>query len=129
MWYSLHAIGTIGRRLAVVGCVLLAACAPARGGLAILAAAPTNGMIAVSAAGSANVRLLYVRGGSIVLLRTVWLPPGDAVQSVTWSNDERDVLIATSGNVLAVDTRTWHLESIPRLAAVARDGAGKARLR
>jgi hypothetical protein len=129
MRHFLQAIGMVGRRLAVVGCVRLAACAPARGGSASLAAAPRTGMIAVSAAGSANVRLLYVRGGSIVLLRTVWLPPGDAVQSVTWSNDERDVLIATSGNVLAVDTRTWRLESIPRLAAVARDDAGNSRPR
>jgi hypothetical protein len=86
-------------------------------------------MVAVTAVGSANVRILYVRGGSIVLLRTIWLPPGDAVQSVTWSNGERDVLIATSGSVLALDTRTWRLESIPRLAAVALDDAGHFRRR
>jgi len=122
-------LATFGRRLAVVACALLAACAPVQGGPAILAAAPTAGMVAVTAVGSANVRLLYQRGGSIVLLRTIWLPPGDAVQSVTWSNDERDVLIATSGNVLALDTRTWRLESIPRLAAVARDDAGRSRRR
>ena len=54
-----------------------------------------------------------------MLLRTVFLPPGDAVQSVTWSNDERDALIATSGKVLALDTRTWRIESIARLAATA----------
>ena len=86
-------------------------------------------MIAVTELGSASVRLLYARGGSIVLLRTVYLQPGDAVQSVAWSNDERDVLIATSGKVLALDTRTWRLESIPRLAAVARDDAGGNRRR
>jgi hypothetical protein len=107
---------------------LLAACAPVHGGSPILVAAPTTGMVAVTAVGSANVRLLYVRGGSIVLLKTVWLPPGDAVQSVTWSNRERDVLIATSASVLALDTRTWRLESIPRLAA-ARDDAGHSRPR
>ena len=122
-------LARFGRRLAAVACVLLVACAPVHGGPAILAAAPTTGMVAVTVAGSANVRLLYVRDGSIVLLRTVWLPPGDAVQSVTWSNDERDVLIATSGKVLALDTRTWRLESIPRLAAVARDDAGRVRRR
>ena len=122
-------IARFGRRLAAVACVLLAACAPVHGGRAILAAAPTAGMVAVTAVGSANVRILYVRGGSIVLLRTIWLPPGDAVQSVTWSNGERDVLIATSGSVLALDTRTWRLESIPRLAAVALGDAGHFRRR
>src|SRR4051812_37829422 len=94
------------QRFAAVAAALLAACAPVQGGPAILAAAPTTGMIAVTAGGSASVRLLYVRGGSIVLLRTISLPRGDAVQSVTWSNDERDVLIQTSGKVLALDTRT-----------------------
>jgi hypothetical protein len=118
-----------GRRLAAVACVLLAACAPVHGGPAILVAAPTTGMVAVTAVGAASVRLLYVRDGSIVMLRTVWLPKGEAVQSVTWSNDERDVLIATSGRILALDTRTWCLESIPRLAAVARDDAGTVRRR
>ena len=57
------------------------------------------------------------------------LPPGDAVQSVAWSNDVRDVLITTSGKVLALDTRTWRLESIPRLAAAARDDAEALRRR
>jgi len=122
-------LARLRRRFAAAACLLLAACAPVHGGPAILASAPTAGMVAVTAVGSAHVRLLYVRGGSIVLLRTIWLPPGDAVQSVTWSNDERAVLIATSGNVLALDTRTWRLEAIPRLAAVARDDAGRSRRR
>jgi hypothetical protein len=108
---------------------MLAACGPVSTGPAIVVAAPTTGMVAVTARGSANVRLLYARDGSIVLLRTVYLPPGDAVQSVAWSNDERDVLITTSGKVLALDTRTWRLESIPRLAAAARDDAGALRRR
>jgi hypothetical protein len=124
-----HTIGRLAPRLPAVAFGLLAACAPVHGGPAILAAAPTTGLVAVTAVGSASVRLLYVRGGSIVLLRTVWLPPGDAVKSVTWSNSERDVLIATSGNVLALDTRTWRLESIQRLAAVVRDDAGRSRQR
>jgi len=124
-----HSIARLVRRHAAVAFGLLAACAPVRGGPAILVAAPTSGMVAVTAVGSPNVRLLYVRGGSIVLLRTVWLSPGDAVKSVTWSNGERDVLIATSGNVLALDTRTWRLESIQRLAAVVRDDAGRSRQR
>lgn len=108
---------------------MLAACGPVSTAPAIVVAAPTTGMVAVTARGSANVRLLYARDGSIVLLRTVYLPPGDAVQSVAWSNDERDVLITTSGKVLALDTRTWRLESIPRLAAAARDDAGALRRR
>jgi len=117
------------RLLAAVAMLALAACTPVRTAPAIVVAAPTTGMIAVTAQGSASVRLLYARGGSIVLLRTVYLPPGDAVQSVAWSSDEREVLIGTSGKVLALDTRTWRLESIPRLAAVARDDAGAIRRR
>jgi hypothetical protein len=119
----------LARLSAALAVLALAACAPVRTAPAIVVAAPTTGMIAVTELGSASVRLLYARGGSIVLLRTVYLQPGDAVQSVAWSNDERDVLIATSGKVLALDTRTWRLESIPRLAAVARDDAGGNRRR
>ena len=119
----------LSRLFATFALLMLAACGPVSTGLAIVVAAPTTGMVAVTARGSANVRLLYARDGSIVLLRTVYLPPGDAVQSVAWSNDERDVLITTSGKVLALDTRTWRLESIPRLAAAARDDAGVLRRR
>ena len=59
-----------------------------------------------------------------MLLRTVFLPPGERVQSVTWSNDERAALIATFGKVLALDTRTWRLESTAQLAAMAQHDAG-----
>jgi hypothetical protein len=109
--------------LAAVACVL-AGCAPAPDGPPILVSTPTTGVIAVSAVGATNVRFLHVRGGSIVLLRTVFLPPGERVQSVTWSDDERDALIATSSKVLALDTKTWRIESIARLAAKAQDDAG-----
>ena len=117
------------QRLAALVAVTLAACAPVRNAPAILVAAPTTGMIAVTAQGSASVRVLHVRGGSIVLLRTVALPKGDAVQSVRWSSDERDVLITSSAQVLALDTRTWRLDALPQLAAVARDDAGTRRIR
>ena len=86
-------------------------------------------MIAVTAQGSASVRVLYVRGGSIVLLRTVALPKGDAVQSIRWSSDERDVLITSSEELLALDTRTWRLDALPQLAAAARDDAEAKRVR
>lgn len=108
--------------LAATAC-MLAACAPAADGPPIIASARTTGLMAVSAAGATSVRILYVRGGSIVLLRTVFLPPGERVQSVTWSSDDCCALIETSGSVLALDTRTWRIESIGRLAAASPDDA------
>src|SRR6478609_10118474 len=72
----------LSRLLATFALLMLAACGPVSTAPAIVVAAPTTGMVAVTARGSANVRLLYAREGSIVLLRTVHLPPGDAVQSV-----------------------------------------------
>jgi len=117
----------LGMLLVTVAALLLSACAPPQRGAAILASTPTTGMIAVSAVGATTVRLLYARDGGIVMLRTVYLPPGDAVQSVAWSNDGRDVLIATSTALLALDTHTWRLESIPRLAAAGRDDARASR--
>ena len=120
---------TLAGLLAIAAALLLPSCGPPQRGAAILAATPTSGMIAVSAVGATTVRLLYSRDGGIVMLRTVYLPRRDAVQSVAWSTDERDVLITTSGGLLALDTRTGRLETIPRLAAAGRDDAGASRRR
>ena len=118
-------IRALGRvfALAAVACAL-AGCAPAPDGQPILVSTPTTGLMAVSAVGATNVRVLHVRGGGIVLLRTVFLPPGERVQSVSWSSDERAALIATFGKVLTVDTRTWRIESTAQLAAMAPHDTG-----
>ena len=114
------------RRLAA--CVLaagaLAACTPAPMGPSILATSATSRLIAASARGANHVRILHVSDGSVVLMRTVVMPPGERVVSVTWSNDGRDAVIATSNGVLALDTRTWRLDARARVAAVARDESG-----
>ena len=114
------------RRLAAVVTVvgLLTACAAAPQGPSILATAPTNRLVAVSAEGANHVRILHVDGGSIVLMRTVVLPRGERVLSVTWSDDERDAIIETSSGVLALDTRTWRLDTRARIAAAVRDESG-----
>ena len=118
-------IGALGRVVALVAVACaLAGCAPAPDGQPILVSTPTTGLMAVSAVGATNVRVLHVRGGSIVLLRTVFLPPGERVQSVSWSSDERAALIATFGKVLTVDTRTWRIEWTAQLAAMAQRDTG-----
>ena len=118
-------IGALGRVVALVAVACaLAGCAPAPDGQPILVSTPTTGLMAVSAVGATNVRVLHVRGGGIVLLRTVFLPPGERVQSVSWSSDERAALIATFGRVLTVDTRTWRIESTAQLAAMAPHDTG-----
>ena len=118
-------VRALGRFAALAGLAcLLAACAPAPPGQPIMVTARTSGLTAVSAEGASNVRILYVHGGSIVLARIVFMPPGERVRSVQWSSDGRDAVITTSGGVLALDTRTWRLEPRARLAASSRDDAG-----
>jgi hypothetical protein len=103
---------------------LLGACEQPVRRAPILASAPATGLLAVSAVGSTNVRILHVSGGSIVLVRMVFMPAGEQVESVTWSSDEREAMVGTTrGGVLALDTRTWRLAPYPRLAAVARHDA------
>jgi len=116
------------RRLtaAVVVACLLGGCDPAPRGHPIMASAPQTRLMAVSAEGSSYVRILHVDGGSIVLMRSVFMPPGETVRAVTWSSDEREALITTSGEVLALDTRTWRLASLARLAAASQDDAAAA---
>lgn len=102
--------------------LLLAACAPAAVGPAILAPAPASNLVAVSAQGARDVRILYVSGGSIVLMRTVAMPPGGRVHTIAWSADGRGATIVTSaGEALALDTRTWRIEPVTRLAATSHD--------
>jgi hypothetical protein len=101
----------------------LAACTPAPPGVPIIASAPARNLVAVSAEGASTVRIVYLNGPSIVLLHTVYMPPGERVRSVFWSEDQREAVIATSGTTLALDTRTWRVEPLSRLAAASRRDA------
>ena len=77
----------------------------------LAASAPDGMRIAVATAGSRNVRVLHVSGGSIVRLREVFVPEGDAVLGIAWSADGRNVIVTTRGPVFAVDTQTWRVEA------------------
>lgn len=117
------------RRFAALLAAGLAACTPAPPGAPIIASAPARNLVAVSAEGASTVRILYVSGPSIVLLHTVYMPPGERVRSIFWAEGEREAVIASSGTMLTVDTKTWRVEPISRLAAAAslRDAATDGR--
>jgi len=76
---------------------------------AIVATAPDGIRLAVASPGARNVRVLYVCGGSIVRLREVFVPEGEIVAGLTWSDDGRTVVVATRGPAIAIDTRTWRV--------------------
>ena len=78
---------------------------------AIIATAPDGMRLAVASAGARNVRVLYVCGGSIVRLREVFLPDGEAIADLAWSDDGRTVIVATRGPTIAIDTRTWRVDA------------------
>lgn len=78
---------------------------------ALMARAPDDMHVAVATAGTRNVRVLYLSGASIVRLREVFVPEGEAIVSIAWSNDGRAVIVTTRGPTFAVDTRTWRVEA------------------
>jgi dipeptidyl aminopeptidase/acylaminoacyl peptidase len=77
---------------------------------ALVAKAPDGMRIAVASTGARNVRVLHVSGGSIVRLREAFVPQGEAIASIAWSDDGRDVIVTTRGPAFVVDTRTWRVE-------------------
>lgn len=92
----------------------------------LVAKAPDGMRIAVATAGARNVRVLHVDGGSIVRLREVFVPEGEAIAAIAWSDDGRELVVTTSGPMYAVDTQTWRIEArtetARRLARGARHG-------
>jgi hypothetical protein len=79
--------------------------------------------IAVATSGARNVRVLHVSGASIVRLHEGFVPDGEAIVSIAWSDDGRDVVVATRRSTYALDTTTWHLEQEPDgFRRIARDG-------
>ena len=85
----------------------------------LMATAPDGERIAVASAGARNVRVLHVSGGSIVRLREVFVPQGEAISAIAWSEDGRTVIVTTRGPAFAVDTRTWRIDGGAPRAQVA----------
>ena len=65
-----------------------------------------------------NVRVLRVSGGSVVRLREVFVPEGEAIAGIAWSDDGREVIVTTRGPGLAVDTRTWRVDGATARAGI-----------
>jgi len=111
----------------VLATLLVAACtdAPpdraAAPGASLLVQDPTTGLVAVSSVGARNVRVLYVRGPSIVRLREAFVPEGQAVSAVRWQPGASRLIIETDATRFALDPSTG------QLARLAGDPAGLAR--
>ena len=75
-----------------------------------------TGVSAVATVGARNVRVLLLRPPSIVLLREVFVPEGESVKSVRWSDDGRALIVETDAARFAVDTRHWQLAQIEQHA-------------
>jgi hypothetical protein len=117
-----RASGSFQRLLIAAACsVLVAACAPAPAGAPILESARASDLLAVSAVGANTVRIVYANGGSIVVLRTVFLPRGERVQSVAWAADGEEAVVTTSGGAIALDVRNGRVRSVTRVAAASRE--------
>ena len=84
----------------------------------LVATSPDGSRIAVASAGMRNLRVLRVSGGSVVRLREVFVPEGEAIAGIAWSEDGRNVIVTTRGPRLAVDTRTWRVEGVTARAGV-----------
>jgi hypothetical protein len=90
----------------------------------LVAQAPDDMRIAVATAGARNVRVLHVDGGSIVRLREVFVPDGEAIAAIGWSDDGRELIVTTRGPMYTVDTQTWRIE--PRRAQSVGSHATRA---
>jgi len=77
---------------------------------------PASGVSALATVGGRNVRVLLVRPPSIVLLREVFVPRGESVRSVRWSENGRELIVETDASRFALDTRDWRLAHIEQHA-------------
>ena len=107
--------------LLVAGCTDAPSTVPPVPGPALLVTDASTGLVAVSAVGARNVRVLLVRGPSIVRLREVFVPDGETVSAVHWQGGDGRLIIETDAMRFALDPSTG------RLARLARDPAGLAR--
>jgi len=90
-------------------------------GTSILVADASSGLVAVASPGARNVRVLLVRGPSIVRLREVFVPEGETVSAVHWQRADGRLIIETDAMRFALDPSTGHM------ARLAQDPAGLAR--
>jgi len=104
--------------IAVAALGLVAGCGAPAASDTFIATSPGRDRIAVASAGMRNVRVLRVLGGSVVREREVFVPEGEAVAGIAWSDDGRDVIVATRGARLVVDTRSWCVEDASRRTVV-----------
>ena len=97
---------------AVVGASIgiTVACGAPRPDGVLVVKAPEGMRIAVATSGARNVRVLHIDGGSIVRLREIFIPEGEAIAAIAWSEDGRELIVTTRGPMYAVDTRTWRVE-------------------
>ena len=86
----------------------------------ILVSDAPSGLVAVSAVGARNVRVLLVRGPSIVRLREVFVPEGETVTAVRWTDGAAALIVETGDMRFALDPATG------RLARLAPDARGLA---
>jgi WD40 repeat protein len=98
--------------------VVDAGCSAPRATDTLVATSPDGARIAVASAGMRNVRVLRVSGGSVVRLREVFVPEGEAIAGIAWSDDGREVIVTTRGPGLAVDTRTWRVDGATARAGI-----------
>ena len=80
-----------GAMLAVALMSSMAGCSSTPGEMTapIVAQAPEAGIMAIAANGSGTVRVLFARRGSMVLIRDIRLPRGQAVRGMAVSADGR----------------------------------------
>jgi hypothetical protein len=113
-------------RTVLPAALLCVACAapPAAAPQAIVATDARSGVMALSAVGARNVRVLYVRPPSIVLLREVFVPDGEHVIALQFAGSADALIVDTGASRFALDTHTWRLalvgEASPGVAATAR---------
>ena len=89
---------------------------------------PASGVSALATVGGRNVRVLLVRPPSIVLLREVFVPQGEFVKSVRWSENGRTLIVETDASRFALNTRDWHLGQIEQHAgAIAASAHARRR--
>jgi hypothetical protein len=113
------------RFIAAVAALFCAACAapPATAPRSIMATDARSGVMAVSAVGARNVRVLYVRPPSIVLLREVFVPEGEHVTAVRFAGSADALIVDTDAERFALDTHTWRLAQIRQEARGVAAGA------
>jgi hypothetical protein len=88
----------------------------------ILVIDSSTGLTAVSSVGARNVKLLLLRPPSIVLLREVFVPPGEVVVSVSLApGPHPSLIVETETTRFALDSHTGQFSTLDagRLASVS----------